>query len=194
MWVYSHTGGSAAWTEEVSVRAIDFGGRAAFEMSDTPGPSGISTVQVVVLDGPRALRVHKQELDNTGLIAAMEYAPGFPRYDEGWHSLGQGGSMTFDYNRVEHDAAGALVSDEVRSHSYQLMSVTESISVPAGTFDDCFQVRRERLRVAGTTAGSGDIKTFWFCAGVGKVREREELSGKLEELVSCSLPTGPCAR
>jgi hypothetical protein len=36
-----------------------------------------------------------------------------------------------------------------------------------------------------------DNKRFWFCPGIGKVREEDD-AGKVEELVECDVPGGRC--
>lgn len=187
-WAYRHTGGSTPWTEVVTLRAIDQGGQPAFEMRDTPGPSGVRSVQVLVRQNGLTTRVHSEELTNDVTSAVIEYDPGFARFDDAWLAMAPGTSLTLDYRRVERDAAGALVTDEMRSHRYDMLAMGESVTVPAGTFNNCMNVRRQRMNGPGSTPMPGDIETFWFCPDVGKVKEVEDLSGKLEELESCSLP------
>jgi hypothetical protein len=67
------------------------------------------------------------------------------------------------------------------------------VTVPAGTFDDCLRVRRVRVRgSASSNSSDDDDKVFWFCAGIGKVKELSEIGGGTEELVSCDIPGGLC--
>jgi hypothetical protein len=68
----------------------------------------------------------------------------------------------------------------------------DSVSVPAGKFDDCMRVRRERIRGNPAKSADDDDKVFWFCPGIGKVKELSEIGGGTEELVSCKIPGGLC--
>jgi hypothetical protein len=187
-WVYRHTGGTAPWTEQVNMRAVDYLGAPAFEVSDTPGPSGIRSVQTWLREGGLTTRVHSDELQNDVLSASIDYDPGFARFDTAWLAMAAGDSFMLSYQRTEHDGAGVLVSDEQRSHRYDMLATGVSVSVPAGSFEQCVQVKRQRMQPPGTSPSPGDIETSWFCPDVGKVKEIEDLSGKLEELQSCSLP------
>jgi hypothetical protein len=54
------------------------------------------------------------------------------------------------------------------------------------------RVRRTRVRGNPANASDDDDKVFWFCAGIGKVKEQSEIGGSTEELVSCDIPGGLC--
>ena len=65
------------------------------------------------------------------------------------------------------------------------------VVVPAGSFTDCIQIRRSRMPPSNPV-DEGDQKLFWFCDGVGKVKEIDEIVLKMEVLVSCTVPGGRC--
>jgi len=157
-------------------------------VSDTPGPSGSRTVSIFVADGIQVLRVHKEIRTGATLDSVVDYTPGFARFDATWLEMAVGDAMDLGYRRVEVDGQGSLVSDEQRTHTYQVLGSDEQVTVPAGTFDHCVQVQRERVRPPGNAPAADDLTTFWFCPDVGKVKDVDVGTGKSEVLVSCSLP------
>lgn len=188
-WVYRHTGGTELWDETVTLTAQADGSYLA---ADTPGPSGTSSESTYVVSGTRTLRVAKTESTGDRVEASVDYDPGFARFDEAWPLLAEGCAETLDYARKEYDGAGQLVRDGDRSHTYTVEQVGVSVTVPAGTFDDCIVIYRVRERSVGSTASDEDNKRFWFCPGVGKVLEEDEGTAKREALFSCDIPGGLC--
>jgi hypothetical protein len=69
---------------------------------------------------------------------------------------------------------GVVVQDKIHD-LWSVVSPSQIVTVPAGTFD-ALVVRR-----VGDSGAS--VKTFWFARGVGKIREAEEGKGT-EELIS----------
>ncbi len=84
------------------------------------------------------------------------------------------------YHRTEHDGQGLLISEVDRSQTFTVEATSVEVTVPAGTFD-CIQILRERDDMT-------KIKRFWFAAGVGKIKEENTLTGKVEELEVYSVP------
>jgi hypothetical protein len=191
-WVYRHSGGGSDWDEAVELRATQYLGRAALLLSDTPGPSGTRSESVLVLEAGRVLRIHRDELAGDALQLTTDYDPGFLRFDHAWAARDPGHVETLGYTRVERDAQGQVTADGERSHRYTVESLSDTVEVPAGSFSDCLRVRRSRIRAATSPAVEGDEDLFWFCAGIGKVREEDQVSGEREELVSCVVPDGAC--
>ncbi len=187
VWVYRHEGGTT-WDEEVTMSTTRHAGMGAMEVRDTPGPSGSSTVAIFVRDGSQVRRVHKVVSTGATTDAVVDYTPGFVRFDDAWLGMGAGTSVTLSYQRVEADGAGMIVSQSDRSHTFEMMVAGATVTVPAGTFEGCLEIRRNRIRAAGVAPGAGDVKSFWFCPEVGKVKELDEGAGKTEELISCTLP------
>ncbi len=69
------------------------------------------------------------------------------------------------------------------------MEEREDVSTSNGkTYSNCLKVRRSKDWAAAESAEDAQEKLYWFCPGVGKVREQNVDSGNFEELVEYSLP------
>lgn len=187
-WVYRHGGGNSAWDEEVTLTHTTHEGRDAFMLRDTPGPSGNRSETILARVGSSIARVYREELRGDTLQATAEYTPGFVRFDHAWVARDDGYTETRSYDRVERDADGTITADGERAHRYTIEAHDETVEVPAGTFEDCLRVRRSRVRATMAAPVEGDEDLFWFCPGVGKVREQDAVSLETEELVSYDLP------
>jgi hypothetical protein len=191
-WVYRHTGGSTTWDEEVELTDTEHDGQPAYLLSDTPGPSGNRSESVLARIGSRVSRVYREEFHNDALNFTAEYTPGFIRFDHAWVERDPGYAEKVEYGRIERDAQGVLLADGDREHQYVVESVSASVSVPAGDFDDCLRVRRARVNETTGQPIATETDLFWFCAGIGKVREEDQTTLEAEELVSCDIPGGMC--
>ncbi|MDD9942100.1 MAG: hypothetical protein OXU20_13730 [Myxococcales bacterium] len=191
-WVYQHRGGSRPWDEEVELVEETRDGEPALVLKDTPGPNGTRNESVLAVKGTTAYRVKKEQFIGDALLATVEYDPGFVRGDQAWTQQSVGFEETPTYRRREWDSDGVLTRDADRAHIFRVESLDETVSVPAGEFDGCLRVHRVRDRAVGTDPGDGDDKRFWYCPGVGKVREENDVDGSTEELVSCEVPGGAC--
>jgi hypothetical protein len=128
--------------------------------------------------------VYREELNDDELQATAAYDPGFVRFDHAWVMRADGYEETLSYNRVERDAEGTVTANGARSHDYTIEAHDDTVTVPAGTFEDCLRVRRSRVRTGNAAPVEGDEDLFWFCPNVGKVREQDTVSLETEELVS----------
>ncbi len=191
-WVYRHSGGASDWDENVALEASEYEGAPAFRLTDTPGPSGKHSESVLTQVGNRVSRVYRDEYAGGALSLIAEYDPGFIRFDYAWTTRTAGFSEVISYSRVERDAQGTITAEGTRSHRYTVEAIAETITVPAGELHDCIRIRRERVRAAGVAAVEGDDDRFWFCPGIGKAREEDQVTLKKEELVSCDIPDGGC--
>lgn len=192
VWVYSHQGGDTVWEEQVELQAD---GDGSFLLVDSASPSGKHSESTLVEDGTRILRVNKVELSGDQIEATVDYDPGFTRFDRSWGEEAAGFEVSHEYERVEWDAAGQLLQRESRTQQYTLEAVDTTVTVPAGEFAGCVIVRRTRAKGEESTAADADddlSKRYWFCPGVGKVREEEDGTGKLEVLLRCDIPGGSC--
>ena len=188
VWVYRHEGGTNLWDETVTV---EMDGDSPLFV-DSPSTSGESSRDTLGLVGTSVMRVSKIALTAGKTTATVEYNPGFTRFDSAWLSQEVGYTEVLNYARQEWDATGQLVRDGERSHSFSVEAKGVEVEVPAGKFSDCLVIYRMRQRDATATVDDGDDKRYWFCAGVGKVKEEEPTTGKLETLVSCTVPGGSC--
>ena len=193
-WVYLHQGGRAGdWEDTVTMSAITYMEEPAFLTQDTPGPNLSTTDSILQRRDSVVFRVHKEVEVNGMLSEIVDYTPGFPRFDEAWRDVAEGFRETREYRREQFDGVTTQqVFDEMRAHDFTIESTSDSVSVPAGDFDGCVRVRRFRVRAPGDPSMTSDEKLFWFCAGVGKVREEEPMSGQSEVLLSCTVPGGAC--
>ena len=193
-WVYQHSGGSMPWEEVVTLSATQFQGATAYLLSDTAGPSGARSESVLVSTGSEVWRVHKDVYENDTLTSQVTYDPGFLRFDAAWAEMALGDKQTRQYLRTAVDATNMPMAQGDRSHAFTVAGRDQEVTVPAGTFQGCLEILRERIRQPAETTLGGDTKRFWFCPGVGKVKELEPDVGKLEVLLSCKVPQGGCQR
>jgi hypothetical protein len=190
--VYRHSGGSSTWDDETKVSAIQHEGKAAFLTVGAPDPKGETSKNIIVQIGSQIHRAHKEELRADTVQGTVDYVPGFLRFDQAWASADDGDAQNVVYKRVEKTPQGNVVAEDDREHTFTVEARKDSVTVPAGKFDDCMRVRRVRVRGNPANASDDDDKVFWFCAGIGKVKELSEVGGSNEELVSCDVPGGLC--
>ncbi len=191
-WTYRHMGGSRTWDELVEQSATTYMDEPAVLLVDNPGPSGTHSNTVIATQGTRVLRVFREEFMGTTLQLTAVYDPGFLRYDRAWEDQEAGYSEVVAYQRTETDPNGVVTADSERSHRFTVESLDDEVIVPAGTFAGCMRIQRSRVRAAGDPVAEGDEDLFWFCPGVGKVREEDQTTGQTEELVACEVPGGAC--
>jgi hypothetical protein len=189
---YRHSGSGTPWDDKTQVRATKVGGDDAYLTEGAPDPKGETSENTIIRIGTRILRSHKRELKADVAQGTVDYEPGFIRFDAAWVDVADGFSENIAYKRIEKTAAGSLVSDDDREHTWTVEKGSDSVTVPAGKFDGCLRVRRTRIRGNPANASDDDDKVFWFCAGIGKVKELSEIGGSNEELVSCDIPGGLC--
>jgi hypothetical protein len=191
-WVYRHSGGSESWDEEVTLTAQRYAGRDAFLLADTAGPSGTRSDSILTAGSDAVCRVHKEVFAGSRLQATTDYVPGFTRFDRRWLAWADGRTEAVTYRRTELDPQGVMVRDGERTHEFTVEAHEETVSVPAGEFEGCLRVFRDRIRDTDTADAEDEDKYFWFCPGVGKVREEDATGAKIEELVECEIPGGAC--
>jgi hypothetical protein len=191
-FTYRHSGDGSPWDDKTEITATKVDGKDAFISEGAPDPKGETSKNTIIQIGTRILRSHKQELKGDIAQSTVEYAPGFIRFDTAWVGKDEGFEENITYKRTEKTAAGSVIAEDDREHTWTVEKKKESVSVPAGDFEDCMRVRRTRIRGNPANASDDDDKVFWFCAGIGKVRELSEIGGGNEELVSCDIPGGLC--
>lgn len=183
-WTYLLTtnSGQVEGMEIVNATEITWDGDQAWELIDNPNDKGNWTQSVIVRDGDRTMRVHKQQNGPLGIIELVDYDPGFTRANDQWDTVGEFEEQFYD--RIAYDASGENPVLEPRGHSYEVIAI-ETITVPAGTFE---AVQVERVRTVGAAAGERVIS--WYVPGVGKIRELRPADSTIEELVSVAIPGG----
>lgn len=132
------------------------------------------TVSWQIRDGELAIRYREQAYGAGGLEIEEHWAPFKLRLDESARGLTVGGSWEETYEETKLEVNSPLIT-AMRTDTWTVMSESESVTVPAGTFD-CLRVRK---------VSSSSTKEYWFARGVGKVME---VGGQTEELVSYEQP------
>jgi hypothetical protein len=185
-WTYrrSTTSGQVLGTEVMTITSTDWNGSPAWLLTDEPDAMGDWNESTLIQAGDLYLRVHRVEYNNQTTLGIYDYEPGFVRASEAWTSVAP--PVEYLYDRTAYDPSGLNPSTEARGHTFEVLAIDESVTVPAGTFDNCVLV--ERVRTIGNEAGT--IARFWFHPGVGKVREERPADGEVEELLSVSIPGG----
>ncbi len=182
-YVVTNTGGQVLGMDNTQASDTTWQGGPGWELTDSPDAMGESSVSTLIQTGDRLVRVHREEMDQVGTTAIIDYDPGFVRCSEAWTTVGV--VEEYLYDRTEYDGNGLNPNLEPRGHTFEVVAIDQEITVPAGTFN-CVKV--ERVRTVGTEAGA--LAWFWFAPGVGKVREERPLDMEIEELVSVSIPGG----
>ena len=175
-WTYRHQKpGAEDWLEDIDMS----GSECEFEISDVGDPNDVETTSVLRLQDRAVWRVAKQEQHPGGTVVDVEYDPGFLRFDARWVNGAPGDAAVHEYSRTERVDGSA--NTEPRSHTFHIESLSETVEVPAGIFEDCIEIRRVRQSNLQT-------KTYWYAPGVGKVREHNLANGHIEELIEYEVP------
>jgi hypothetical protein len=195
-WQYAHSD----WEEVVTLEEGDFNGQPAFLMSDSPNPSDDLRSDAIIasVDG-RVVRLEKDEFlvgaaGSTVLTSSATYGVGFTRFNEDWANQEVGFRETPEYVRIETRPGEATPRPpEARRHTFEIINLHAQVQTPTGAFD-CIQIKRTKDWEAeedGGDASDADAKTFWFARGVGKVQERNDVTGSTEVLTSYEIPASP---
>ncbi len=178
-WVYRHTHQvDGQWIEEVFMAATTFDGEPAFLVSDTPDLSQEISLQTWQRIGSAVSRVYREQTLDGDVVLTVTYDPGFLRFDSSWNAVGV---VTDNVYRREETKPDGTSSAAIREQTFTVLDTAASVTVEAGSFDDCLLVERAR-------ADNGSTAHFWFARGVGKVREEDPETQTVEELVSFELP------
>lgn len=193
-WTYYHSS-NKGWTEVETVTRADYNGKSTLVVKDTPNPKdSLRADSYHIKEGGRLLRIFKKQFwvdtrnSNDILDAEVTYDPGFLRCDEAWLTKEIGFTESPEYQRAETPANSATKAPEARKHSFTI-EAREDIAVQGGklSFKNCVKVRRGK-DWAATSGEDIEEKLYWFCPGVGKVREENVVSGNYEELVEYDIP------
>jgi hypothetical protein len=191
-WTYLHGGGASEWNEVATLDAVDYLGEPAFLLASMGNPNGARSESILVANETSVARVHREEYMGDAIVLSADYDPGFLRFDGAWPAAANDTTFLESYQRMEYDAMGTQTRSGSRSHRYTVQAVSDTVDVPAGSFEGCLRMQRSRIRTAGAAVMEGDEDLFWYCPGIGKVREEDQTTGQTEELVSCEIPGGAC--
>ncbi len=178
-WTYRHTHRTnGQWEELVTMTSDTYDGQQAWIIDDSPDLNDQTTRQFWQWVGTAVSRVHREQRRNENLVLLVDYDPGFLRFDSTWDRVGAGGLN--EYQRDEQNVDGTN-DTSTRQQQHEVLSVNDTVQVPAGTFVDCILVERTRL-------DTGSVSHFWFARGVGKVKEEDAETLTLEELIEFDIP------
>lgn len=186
---YLHSKGG--WIETLTFEA-DEDDENRFVQRQSENDDGESSSSVLVRDDGDVLRVSEEQFIDGELDYSTEYDPGFLRFSAAWANGEKGASETRTYDRTETQP-GLEPKTRPRAHVFTVVSLAETVKVPAGQFLNCLMIRRER-DLDNDAIAEADVtqdeqsKMFWFCPGVGKVREENLITGSREELIDYQLP------
>lgn len=191
-WKYQHDD----WLEEVTLEAATFDGAPAFMTSDSANPSDMLRSRSILTSSEgRVVRKTKEEYLQVGtgepvIQSSVTYGVGFTRFNEAWAEQAVGYTETPEYIRVETPPGGSARPGEERRHTFEVMSLSERVSTPAGDFD-CIVIKRTKdwqAEADGVNLEDAETKTYWFARGVGKVQERNEETLSVELLTEFEIP------
>lgn len=124
--------------------------------------------------------LRQRERDMAGSTQTDEiYAPYKLRVEEAPDRLVVGATWTETYDELVTDLSTNLTTTTGKTETWTVESLTEPVTVPAGTF--CAMLIH---RISMATSGGSD-KRYWFVRGVGKVKETA--TNRTEELSDFSI-------
>ncbi len=169
-WVYRITDVNNEVSEKIqqiksSTKTQD--GLQAFVFRTDRGTRATESLQRIDDEG-RLLRVQENGYKNGRNVESIRFNPPSIRVDTDKTAINS--EYTQEFQELHIEGGGSTVS---KRYSFMVLAVDEQVTVPAGTFR-CVKIRRE-------TTGEAMSKTFWYAAGVGKVKEA---GGQTEELES----------
>lgn len=152
-------GGTGPHAEETALRVVTKKGKLD------------QTVSWQFADGDRVLRYREQSFhESTGELEQEEHWDPYKLHFDGTdaHTAAKAHWIeSYDETKLP---AGKPSETKAERDVWTVDSPTEEVTVPAGTFQ----------AVVVQKAGGGDLKTYWYVRGIGKVKES---GGQTEELV-----------
>lgn len=112
-------------------------------------------------DGEEISRVYQERFNGDGdLTTERTFAPPLSRFQR---SASEGGSWSDSCTRHDIDYLPVAGEESLAvEYTFEIVSISEQVTVPAGTFD-CVLLTR--------TDSFGEAKSYYYAPGVGKVKE-----------------------
>ena len=176
-WTYRVTNNGVVSMKVVTIEAEEMVGgegpnaeKTAFRVVTKKGKLD-QTVSWQGTDGDRVLRYREQSFhQSTGDLEQEEHWDPYKlHFDGSDEHTSSGADWLESYAETKLPAGKPSETKEERDR-WKVDSASEEVEVPAGTF----------RAVVVQKAGGGDLKTYWYVRGVGKVKET---GGQTEELV-----------
>ena len=178
-WTYRVTNNGEVSTKVVTIGAEEaiggsgpYAAETAFKVVTKKGELD-QTISWQALQGDAVVRYREQSFHaTTGELELEEHWDPYKLHFDGSNEHTKATASWLEIYQETKIGVGEddeVVTDEERDR-WVVDSPEEEVTVPAGTF----------RAVVVQKAGGGDLKTYWYVRGVGKVRES---GGQLEELV-----------
>lgn len=177
-WTYQVTADGQTFTKVTTVGALETVGgegphkaeranRVVTEKGDD------QTISWQVAEGDRVLRYREQSFSaSTGDLAQEEHWDPYKiHFDGSAEHTSTGASWLESYDETKLPVGGTPQAASVNDR-WTVLSVDQSVTVPAGTF---------RTVVVQKVSSSSSVKTYYYARGVGKVKEE---GSQVEELSS----------
>jgi hypothetical protein len=118
------------------------------------------------------VRLREEDLKAGAVVRVTTWSPATVKslaqaQQEGWSYT----STIRELTRMDD----GTVDEKDRTYVWRVLAVNETVTVPAGTFNNAIKVQRDR------PDKEGKERVYWLVPGIGKVKEDGE---RLEELVS----------
>lgn len=194
-WTYWHTS-KGGWSETQTVTTGKYDGETVFIVADTPDPdASLRADSYIAKKDGKLVRLYKKEFwvdpknPSTEILnAEATYGVGFTRCNEAWATAKIGWSESPEYLRVETPKGQAAKPAETRKHTFTVEAHENVKLTKSGlSFSDCVKVRRSK-DWAAVDGEDADEKLYWYCPGVGKVREENVRTKNTEELTEYDIP------
>lgn len=113
-------------------------------------------------EGDIGVRYAQEDYDSANnLVSEQHQDPYRLKIDETPTHMTMGATYSEDFDETTNDPAGSVT--RAKTEDWEVISTSESVTVPAGTYD--------ALHLRRVNPTNGKQKDFWFVQGVGKVKE-----------------------
>lgn len=176
-WTYQVTGDGETSTKETTIESEELiggsgpnAGETALRVVTKKGAVD-QTVSWQALEGERVVRYREQAFHATSGELELEehWDPSKLHFDHSAAHTAAQASWLEEYTETKQEADEPPATETQRD-VWTVDAVDQVVTVPAGTF----------RAIVVQKAGGSNLKTYWYVAGVGKVKET---GGQTEELV-----------
>jgi hypothetical protein len=174
-WTYRVTSDTGVVSQKVqTITSTAASGAAAGFRFETKKGTARETVSVQALVDGVLRRYDELSYKDGVLIERVRYTPYMVRIDA--NQVAAGATYTTNHTKEVLDSAGNVTLSTAVENRFEIEAAAELVEVPAGRFS--------AVRVRRVDLSDGSVKTYWYVAGLGKVKET---GGQTEELVSVQL-------
>ena len=174
-WTYRVTSDTGVVSQKVqTVTGTAASGAAAGFRFETKKGTARETVSVQALVDGVLRRYEELSYKDGVLTERVRYTPYMVRIDA--NQVTAGATYTTNHTKEILDSGGNVTLSTAVENRFEIEAASELVEVPAGRFS--------AVRVRRVDLSDGSVKTYWYVAGLGKVKET---GGQTEELISVQL-------